>query len=110
MESLTCASNVTNTFEIHMQKLKKFQEKYPKAFQVKSAVLPKSSFSMLSSDDRKELSTIYFKLAEAIVREYDTMTEMTKENQLRVLDYLNASVSLDFRRNKGIYIMIAKLY
>jgi len=38
------------------------------------------------------------------------MTEMTKENQLRVLDYLNASVSLDFRRNKGIYIMIAKLY
>ena len=38
------------------------------------------------------------------------MTKMTEENKIRALGYLNASISLDFRRNKGIYSMIAKLY
>src|ERR1051325_5446348 len=100
----------TNAFETHMQKLKGFQEKHPKAFKVKSPVLPKSSFSLLSSNDRKELSTIYFNLAETIVPENDTMTEMMEENRLRALDYLNASISLDPGCNKGVYSMIAKIY
>ena len=100
---------ITNEFEFHMQKLKRFQEKYPKEFEVESAVL-KSSFSRLSSKGRKELSTIYFNLAKAIIRENDTTTEIMKEKKLQALDYLNTSVCLDFERNKGIYIMIAKLY
>ena len=109
MESAN-ASNITNTFEIHMHKLKKFQDKHPKVFKVKSTVLPKLSFPLLSSNDKKELSAIYFNLAEAIVLENDTMTGMMEENRLRALDYLNTSISLDSSCNKGVYSMIAKLY
>src|SRR5581483_11450551 len=79
---------ITNEFEIHMQKLKRFQEKYPKEFDVKSNVLPKSSFSRLPYQDRRELSTIYFNLAKAIIRENDSTTEMMKEKQHQALDYL----------------------
>ena len=93
-----------------MEKLKRFQEKYPEEFKVKSPVLPKSSFSRFSLNDRKELSKIYFNLAEAIIRENDTMTEMTEENKLRALNYFNSSINSDFRHNKGIYSRIAKLY
>src|SRR5436853_7278633 len=98
MESV---SEITNEFEFHMQKLKRFQEKYPKEFEVESDVLPKSSFSRLSSEDREELSTIYFNLAKAIIRENDNMMEIMKEKKLQALGYLNTYVSLDFECNEG---------
>src|SRR5581483_9945850 len=110
MESAIVSEMITNEFEIHMQKLKRFQEKYPKEFDVKSNVLPNSSFSRLPYQDRSELSTIYFNLAKAIIQENDSTTKMIKEKQHQALDYLNSSVRLDFERNKGIYSMIAKLY
>src|ERR1700743_3657032 len=104
MESAVIVSKIiTNEFAIQIQNLKRFQKKYPKEFDVKSNVLPKSSFSRLPYQDRRELSTIYFNLAKAIIRENDSTTEMMKEKQHQALDYLNSSVSLDFKCNKGIY-------
>jgi hypothetical protein len=97
----------TNTFEIHEQELKKFQKEHSKAFRDKSAtslVLPESSFSLLSSEERAKLSTIYFHLAKAIIDIPEG------ENQLQALDYLNASTNLDPLCNKGAYSMIAKFY
>ena len=97
----------TSAFEIHTQELKNFQEKHPKAFKDKSTtslVLPESSFSLLSSKERKELSTIYFHLAKVII---DTPEE---EKHLQALDYLNASTKLDAMCNKGAYSMMAKIY
>ncbi|CAB4380538.1 unnamed protein product [Rhizophagus irregularis] len=99
--------NIENTFEIYMQELEKFQKKHPKAFKAASFVLPESSFSLLSFKERKELSTIYFNLAKAII-ENGTMSE--EENQPQVLDYLNTSIGLDAMFNKGAYSMIAKMH
>ncbi|CAB4486163.1 hypothetical protein RhiirA1_389135 [Rhizophagus irregularis] len=89
-------------FEIHMQELKNFWDRHPKAF------LSGQSFSQLSCKGRKELSIIYFHLAKAIIENSDSNT--TKENQLKALDYLNTSISLDAIYNSKAYIMIAKIY
>ncbi|RIA99399.1 hypothetical protein C1645_356866 [Glomus cerebriforme] len=102
MESI----NVTNSFEIYMQELERFQVKHPKAFKTKSAVLPESSFSLLLSKDCRELSTIYFHLAKALI-ENDITPE---ENQPQVLDYLKTSIGLDAMCNKEAYSIIAKIY
>ncbi|CAB5360388.1 unnamed protein product [Rhizophagus irregularis] len=90
-----------------MQELEKFQKKHPKAFKSTSFVLPESSFSLLSSKERKELSTIYFNLAKTII-ENGTMSE--EEKQPQVLDYLNTSIGLDAMCNKGAYSIIAKMH
>ncbi|RGB42615.1 hypothetical protein C1646_786768 [Rhizophagus diaphanus] len=100
MESI----NIENTFEIYMQELEKFQKKHPKAFKAAFIVLPESSFSLLSFKERKELSTIYFNLAKAIIE------NGTEEKQSQVLDYLNTSIGLDAMCNKGAYSMIAKMH
>jgi hypothetical protein len=97
--------NITNTFEIYKQKLKTFQ---PEAFKAASLVLPEKSFSLLSSKERKELSTIYFNLAKNITENGTTMSE--EEKQTQALDYLKTSIGLDAMCNKGAYGMIAKIY
>jgi hypothetical protein len=83
------------------------QKKYPEAFKAASCVLPESSFSLLSSKERRELSIIYFNLAKAI-RENGTMSEEEKQSQ--ALEYLKTSIGLDAMCNKGAYCMIAKIY
>ncbi|CAB4394801.1 unnamed protein product [Rhizophagus irregularis] len=106
--------NVPNTFEIHMLELKRFQEKHSKVFKVNSAVsfvLPKSSFSLLSSKERKELSRIYFNLAKAIITEYcSDYNLIEEEKRLQALDYLKTSIDLDAMCNKEAYSIIAKIY
>jgi hypothetical protein len=106
MESVNI-SNTANTFEIHKQELEKFQKKHPEAFKDAYFVLPESSFSLLSSKERRELSTIYFNLAKAIIKNGITSEE---EKQSQALDYLNTSIGLDAMCNKGAYSMIAKIY
>ncbi|GBC23163.2 uncharacterized protein OCT59_013938 [Rhizophagus irregularis] len=92
-----------------MQELERFQKKHPKAFKDTSFVLPESSFSLLSFKERRELSTIYFNLAKAIIE--NGITGMSEEGkQPQVLDYLNTSIGLDAMCNKGAYNMIAKLH
>ncbi|RGB41235.1 hypothetical protein C1646_685806 [Rhizophagus diaphanus] len=86
-------SNGISKFEIHMQELKIFWDRHPKA-------------SLHSYKERKELSTIYLNLAKAIIEN----SNETKENQLKALDYLNMSISLDGIYNKEAYGMIAKIY
>src|SRR5688572_26822559 len=94
----------SSTFETHIQELERFQKKHSKIFSENSLVLPESSFSRLSLEERKELSITYFHLAKAII---DVPED---EKQLQVLDYLIASTNLDAMCNKGAFSMIAKIY
>ncbi|GBC02154.1 hypothetical protein RclHR1_04480018 [Rhizophagus clarus] len=97
-----------------MLELKKFQEKHSKAFKVNSTVsfvLPKSSFSLLSSKERKELSKIYFNLAKVIIMEYNSDVNLIEEEKrLQALSYLSTSIDLDAMCNKEAYSMIARIY
>ncbi|GBC04845.1 hypothetical protein RclHR1_00590031 [Rhizophagus clarus] len=89
--------------KIYIQELERFQKKHLKAFKADSLILPESSFSLLSSEERRELSKIYFNLVKSIIENGTTSEEP------QALDYLNTSIRLDATCNKGAYAMIAKI-